>query len=69
VGIFVEKHDRHVDDTFSSSSVHGSTRDCAQPASLSSTGSKAADASVYRNLALSSPASTVAKTTDENLSS
>jgi hypothetical protein len=67
VGIFVEKHDRHVDDIVSSSSVHVRAGGCAQPISLSSTGIRATDASVCGNLALSSPASTVAKTTDENL--
>ena len=65
VGIFVENIDRHVDDMLLLLSVHLSATGCAQRISLSSTGHSRSRASVCRSLALSSPASTVAKTTDE----
>src|SRR5262249_11918510 len=67
VGIAVENNRVHVDYIWRSPTVHGLAPRDARSSRLSSTASDAMDASVDGARTLSSPASTVAKTTDESL--
>jgi hypothetical protein len=67
VGMAVENRSGNVDDTSPSFAVHRASRSRPPAVRLSSTATGCPDASFYRTRTLSSPTSTVAKTTDENL--
>jgi hypothetical protein len=67
VGSSVDNNRHHVDKNGASPVVHRQHPEPEDVSRSSSTGSRVTDASVYRDRALSSPESTVAKTTDENL--
>ena len=67
VGMAVENRASCVDDMCHSPAVHRTSPDHPPVVRLSSTVVGCPDASVYRTRTLSSPTSTVAKTTDENL--
>ena len=67
VGESVDNKRQHVEEIAPRGSVHRPSLQPEDVSSLSSTGSRVTNASVYRDRTLSSPESTVAKTTDENL--
>jgi len=65
----VEKPGCHVEDNGRSDLLHFADTERTASSRLSSTGGGRIDASVHGHCTLSSPASTVAMTTDENLKS